>query len=55
MSKNVEAVQEAFEHFQRTGEPLLALLDADIEVYDHDIPDAGSYHGQDGYVRWLGD
>jgi ketosteroid isomerase-like protein len=53
--ENVEAVQEAFEHFQRTGEPLLELFDADIEVYDHDIPDAGSYHGPDGYLRWLGD
>jgi len=53
--ENVELIQEAFEYFQRTGEPFLELLDAEFEVYDYDIPDAGIYRGPDGYVRWLGD
>jgi hypothetical protein len=39
--KNVELVRRAAEHFQRTGEPWWEMLDADIEIYDHDIPDAG--------------
>jgi hypothetical protein len=49
--KNVELVRRAAEHFQRTGEPWWEMLDADIEIYDHDIPDAGEYRGPDGLPR----
>ena len=51
--ENVEIAQRAFEHFVRTGEPRWDTIAHDIEVYDHDIPDAGTYRGHDGYVRWL--
>ena len=27
----------------------------DIEVHDHDIPDAGVYRGHAGYAQWLED
>jgi ketosteroid isomerase-like protein len=51
--KNVELVRRAAEHFQRTGEPSWEVLDPDIEIYDHDIPDAGAYRGPDGFRAWM--
>jgi ketosteroid isomerase-like protein len=53
--ENVEIVRGAFEHFERTGEPLLETLHPEVEVFDHDIPDAGVYRGREGYVQWLAD
>jgi ketosteroid isomerase-like protein len=53
--ENVELAQQAFEHFLRTGEPQWETIDPDIEVYDHDIPDAGTYRGHGGYSKWLAD
>jgi ketosteroid isomerase-like protein len=53
--ENVELVRQAFEQFLRTGEQLWEVLDPEVEVYDHDIPDAGSYRGHEGYLRWLED
>jgi ketosteroid isomerase-like protein len=53
--ENVEAVRQAFEHFLQTGEAQLEFLDPEVEVYDHDIPDAGTYRGHAGYLRWLAD
>jgi ketosteroid isomerase-like protein len=52
---NVELAKDAFEHFARTGEPQWETIDPDVEVYDHDIPDAGIYRGHEGYARWLAD
>ena len=51
--ENVEVARRFHEHFDMTGEPLWEVIDREIEVYDHDIPDAGSYRGLDGYIRWL--
>jgi ketosteroid isomerase-like protein len=31
----------------------LGRLHADVEVRDFDIPDAGIYHGHDGFLAWL--
>ena len=31
------------------------LVDPAIDVVDHDIPDAGTYHGHDGVAKWLAD
>jgi len=31
------------------------LIDPEIDVVDHDIPDAGDYHGHAGVARWLQD
>jgi hypothetical protein len=53
--ENVELVRQAFEHFRRTGEQQWEWLDPEIEVYDHDIPGAGTYRGHEGYLRWLED
>jgi ketosteroid isomerase-like protein len=52
---NVEIVRGSIEHFMATGEPQWSVVDDDIEVYDHDIPDAGEYRGHAGYRRWLED
>jgi len=51
--ENVEVARRFHEHFDRTGEPLWEVIDSEIEVYDHDIPDAGTYRGIEGYTRWL--
>jgi ketosteroid isomerase-like protein len=53
--ENVKFVREGFEYFERTGEPLMESLHPDIEVFDHDIPDAGIYRGSEGYLKWLAD
>ncbi len=31
----------------------LATLDGEAEIHDFDIPDAGTYHGHDGWFAWL--
>jgi ketosteroid isomerase-like protein len=53
--ENVATMQAAFEHFSRTGEPLWETIDPEVEVHDHDIPDAGIYRGTSGFVSWLED
>jgi ketosteroid isomerase-like protein len=53
--ENVEAIRAAFENLEPTSEPLLETLDPEIEVYDHDIPDAGVYRGREGYLQWVAD
>jgi ketosteroid isomerase-like protein len=52
---NVEIVQATLEHFATTGEPAWEDLHDDVEVYDHDIMDAGDYKGHAGFARWLQD
>jgi ketosteroid isomerase-like protein len=34
-------------------EGAMAELHPEVEVVDMDIPDAGSYRGPEGYLRWL--
>ena len=51
--ENVEVARRFHDHFDRTGEPLWDVVDSEIEVYDHDIPEAGTYHGLAGYTKWL--
>jgi ketosteroid isomerase-like protein len=53
--ENVELVRQATEHYLRTGEQQWEAFDPDVEVHDHDIPDAGNYRGHEGYLRWLED
>jgi ketosteroid isomerase-like protein len=54
--ENVEVVREAHERFTKTGEPIWERIDADTEVFDHDIPDARNpYRGVDGITMWLSD
>jgi ketosteroid isomerase-like protein len=54
--ENVEIVREAHERFTKTGQPIWERIDADTEVFDHDIPDAQNpYCGVDGVKKWLSD
>jgi len=54
--ENVEIVREAHERFAKTGQPIWKRIDADTEVFDHDIPDAQNpYRGVDGVTKWLSD
>jgi ketosteroid isomerase-like protein len=53
--ENVELVRQAFEHFLETGEPRWDTIDPEVEVHDHDIPDARPYRGHQGYANWLAD
>ena len=50
---NVELVQLSLQHYADTGEPFLDGLDPDVEVHDHDIPDADVYRGPQGSMKWL--
>ena len=43
------------EHFATSGEPDWDGLHEDVEVYDHDIMDAGDYQGHAGFARWMED
>jgi hypothetical protein len=50
------AVVEQFtEGFTEGGEMRWDLIDPDVDIVDHDIPDAGSYHGHAGLGKWLQD
>jgi ketosteroid isomerase-like protein len=51
--ENVELARRFYDHFDRTGEPLWEAVDDQIEVFDYDIPDAGTYQGLAGYAEWL--
>ena len=53
--QNVELIQRTMAYFAETGNPMLEILDPDVEVYDHDIPDAGTYRGTAGFEQWLAD
>src|SRR3979409_1273249 len=54
--ENVEIVREAHERFTKTGQPIWERIDADTEVFDHDIPDARNpYRGAPGVAEWLSD
>ena len=52
--ENVEIVREAHERFTQTGQPIWERIDADTEVFDHDILDAQNpYRGVEGVTKWL--
>ena len=53
--ENVELIEATMEHLRATGEPQWSSNHEDIEIHDHDIPDAGEYRGNAGYARWLED
>jgi ketosteroid isomerase-like protein len=35
------------------GEIAWDVIDPEVVVVDHDIPDAGDYHGHEGFRKWL--
>ena len=53
--ENVELLRRAVEHFMQTGEHAWELIDEEVEVHDHDIPDAREYRGHAGWSRWFED
>lgn len=57
MSQNVEAVRGSYEALN-AGDMMgaLAAVDPEIEVFDHDLPDAARrYSGFDGLAHWQAD
>lgn len=52
---NVELVIDALSRFGTTGEPPWDAIREDVEVRDHDMMDAGDYHGHAGFARWIAD
>jgi ketosteroid isomerase-like protein len=54
--ENLEWVRQAHDHFAKTGEPMWEALDPEVEIFDHDIPDASNpYKGAEGMAQWLSD
>ena len=53
--ENVELLRRAVEHFMQTGEHAWELIDEEVEVHDHDIPDAHAYRGHAGWACWFED
>ena len=55
-AENVEIVRRGYEANARGDvEATLAALAPEIEIHDHDIPDAGEYRGPEGLLRWQAD
>jgi hypothetical protein len=48
MTKEAMTVVKQFNEELAEGKIRWDLIDPAIDVVDHDIPDAGSYHGHDG-------
>src|SRR6478736_7723429 len=54
--ENVEVVRRSYEAYVRGDlDAAEAPLDPEIEIYDHDLPDAGKYRGFEGLSRWQAD
>ena len=52
--ENVEFVRRRFgAALEGDWETALAKLDPKVEIHDFDLPDAGVYHGHDGFRAWL--
>jgi ketosteroid isomerase-like protein len=51
--ENVEIARRFYDQLFETGEPLWGVLEAEIEVHDHDVPDAGPYFGPIGVTSWV--
>jgi hypothetical protein len=47
------AVVEQFNGAMERGELSMNLIDPEVVIVDHDIPDAGDYHGHEGMRKWL--
>jgi ketosteroid isomerase-like protein len=51
---NVEIVRRGFTAtMDADWQTALATLGREAEIHDYDIPDAGTYHGHDGWFAWL--
>lgn len=45
-------MRRGVEHFLRTGEALWEDMDPECEMHDHDLPDAVTYRGHEGWREW---
>lgn len=54
--ENIEYAQRAFAAFNRGDvTTVLAGLSPDVEIYSSpELANAGSFHGHDGFLEWLG-
>ena len=50
--ENVETIRRSLEYFKRTGELLWDVIDPDIEIHDHDVPDGDVFRGHAGRLEW---
>jgi hypothetical protein len=55
VSEEAVTVVERFNEAMKRGELRLDLIDPEVVIVDHDIPDAGDYHGHEGVRKWLED
>jgi ketosteroid isomerase-like protein len=54
--QNVEIARQSYDAYVRGDmEASLAMMDPEIEIYDHDILDAGEYRGLEGMLPWQAD
>jgi ketosteroid isomerase-like protein len=53
MSADAVAVIQQFNESMVAGELRWDLIDSEIDIEDHDIPDAGAYHGHQGLAKWI--
>lgn len=52
--ENVEFVRRRFgAALEGDWKTSLDKLDPEVEIHDFDLPDAGVYHGHDGFRAWL--
>ncbi len=54
-NEDLERARWAFEEYHRTGEHQWDTIDPEVEIHDHDMPDAGTYRGHAGYLKWIRD
>ena len=50
--ENVEIIRRSLEYFKRTGEWLWEVIDPEIQIRDHDVPDGDVFHGHAGWLKW---
>jgi hypothetical protein len=50
--ENVEIVRRGIEYFLQTDEHLWETIDSEVEIHEHDLPDAGVYRGHAGWLKW---
>jgi uncharacterized protein len=56
-AENVRLAREGFDAFNRGDvDAVLAMLDPEVEVFAApEFPNSGTFHGHDGYLRWVGE
>jgi ketosteroid isomerase-like protein len=54
-AETVAVIEQFTAGFAEGAEVRWDLVDPEVDIVDHDIPDAGSYHGHAGLGKWLQD